>query len=290
MLYTALRWCVTVFMLLCAIIWRFSLSSVLFLLCALLVLPIKKWQEWVHKAVPPSWLRILLLAALFLYGAVIAPDLDTNKNSDVSLPVTDETQRSSIHQSKESEIQGGSLESKLDELKDTKTETELETEASGTEIPVYSAGQYKVGTDIPADVYYIYADTDKWYSACKLTKDANGNDYVLYESFDTNYIVEVKDGEYFELSNSYAIPYEYAPVAEPEDGYLYEGFYVVGADIPAGEYKVEAYEDATWASFAIYADLRDDLEDYESVEGKRYIELQEGQYVKLSDCKIYIGE
>lgn len=224
---------------------------------------------------PPSWFRILVCVILFLVGAVIAPKISTSTSNpadrnDAALFGTGETQRSSINR--------------------TKTETEPEPEASEEKIPVYSTGQYKVGTDIPAGVYYIYADTDKWYSSCKLTKDANGNDYVLYESISTNYIVEIRDGEYFELNNSYAIPYEYAPVAEPKDGYLYEGFYVVGVDIPAGEYRVEAYEDAIWASFSIYANLRDKLEDYESVEGKRYIELEEGQYVKLSDCKIYVGE
>lgn len=282
-------------MLLCAIVYKFSVSSVLFILCALLIIPIPKLQELIKKAMPPSWFRILVCAILFAAAAVIAPKISTYTSNpadrnDAALFGTVETQRSSINRTKEETVQGGTLESRLDELKNTKTETEPEPEASEEKIPVYSTGQYKVGADIPAGVYYIYADTDKWYSSCKLTKDANGNDYVLYESISTNYIVEIRDGEYFELNDSYAIPYEYAPVAEPKDGYLYEGFYVVGVDIPAGEYRVEAYEDAIWASFSIYANLRDKLEDYESVEGKRYIELEEGQYVKLSDCKIYVGE
>lgn len=289
MLYKIIRWIAAIFMFLCAVVYKLSLSSLLFLLCALLLMPIPKLQTIVKKIAPPSWFRILLFVILFVVGAVIAPKINTNNpanENDAALYDPKETQRASINQTKETELTGGgTLEAKLTELENTKTETEAEGK-----IPLYENGQYKVGTDIPAGIYYIYADTDKWSSSCKLTRDANGNDYVLYESIDVNYIVEIRDGEYFELSNSYAIPYEYAPVAESTDGYLYEGFYVVGVDIPAGEYKVEACEDATWASCAIYADLRDDLEDFETVKDKRYIELKDGQYLKLSDCKIYVGE
>lgn len=288
MIYSAFRWVIGVFLLLCAVLYRFSVSSVLFVLCALLVLPIPKLQDWVKNVMPPSWFRVSACAILFVVGVYVAPETVVSfgnpaDRNDAALYGLKETQRASISQTKETELTGGVLEAKLTELKNTKTGTE-------EKIPLYESGQYKVGADIPAGAYYVFADPDKWYSSCKLTKDANGNDYVLYESIDTNYIVEIRDGEYFELSNSYAIPYEYAPVAESKNGYLYEGFYVVGVDIPAGEYKVEAYEDATWASCAIYADLRDGLEDFETVKDKRYIELKDGQYLKLSDCKIYVGE
>ena len=154
---------------------------------------------------------------------------------------------------------------------------------------VYKAGHYKVGTDIPAGVYYLIEDGIMPYF--NVTTDANGDDIVFYSMFSSNYIAEVRDGEYFKLTSCYAVPYEDAPDIIPENGWLSSGFYAVGKDIPAGEYKLEAPENATLPSYSIYADLRnDDLVDFGVLESTQYINVEDGQYLSLTDCRIYIGE
>jgi hypothetical protein len=154
---------------------------------------------------------------------------------------------------------------------------------------VYKAGHYKVGADIPAGVYYLIEDGIMPYF--NVTTDANGDDILFYSVFSGNHIAEVRDGEYFKLTSCYAVPYEDAPAVKPENGWLKDGFYVVGRDIPAGEYKLEAPENATLPCYSIYADLRqDDLVSFGVLESTQYVEVKEGQYLDLTNCKIYIGE
>lgn len=151
------------------------------------------------------------------------------------------------------------------------------------------AGHYKVGTDIPAGYYYFFS-TDS-FSFFKCSTDANGEDLVEYDSFDSFTMYSVHNGEYLELNNCYALPSGSDVTIRPLDGYYADGFYVVGVHIPAGEYKVEQTPGASFASYALYGDLRrDDLITYKSVDGSHYINLEDGQYLKLSDCRIYIGE
>ena len=179
----------------------------------------------------------------------------------------------------------------------TNPDTEKETNANIQVQPkpaepvktVYQSGHYKVGVDIPAGVYYLIEDGVMPYF--NVTTDANGEDILFYSVFSGNHIAEVRDGEYFKLTSCYAVPYEDAPDVEPVNGFLEDGFYVVGRDFPAGEYKLEALEDSVVPCYSIYSDLRqDDLVSFGVLESTQYIEVSEGQYLHLTSCKIYIGE
>lgn len=251
-----------------------SVSSILFLLGALIALPIKAIQEPLKKKIPKSSIQVIFCIALFVIGAVIAPEIDHTTSAS--------------HTSQE-EIAGGTLEEKLDELKSTKSksETNAETEPDPEEIK-YKSGQYKVGNDMPAGEYCLYEDGI--LPSFTISEDANGDKIIDWHTFGENYIVEVQNGEYFKLSSCYAVPYDGEKIATLKDGYLCEGFYAVGVDIPAGEYKVVEDADSIVASITTYSDLRGDIDDWIVLDGDRYIELKDGQYVSVSDCKIYVGE
>lgn len=169
--------------------------------------------------------------------------------------------------------------------------SDIDLETTGdktTQATKYTAGHYKVGEDIPAGEYYLIGDGVMPYF--NVTTDANGEDILIYSVFSGNSIVEVCEGEYFQLTSCYAIPYTEAPVAKSDNGYLGDGFYQIGRDIPAGEYKLEEADDAVLPSFSVYNDLRHDINSFGVLENSRYVELKEGQYLHLTDCKIYIGE
>ena len=68
----------------------------------------------------------------------------------------------------------------------------------------YSAGVYKVGTDLPAGEYVVFASGSAGYFC--VSSDSNQNDILFNDNFSTNSIITVNDGEYVNLSRCYAIP------------------------------------------------------------------------------------
>lgn len=154
-----------------------------------------------------------------------------------------------------------------------------------TNFTKYRSGQYKVGSDIPAGEYMLIASGGKGYYV--LSTDANGKDIIKNNNFTTNAIIEAREGEYLNLSRSYAIPFEEAPLFDTEDGCLPEGTYLVGLHIPAGEYKISATDEKSKGYYAIYNSSRmDEIDTNANFEGDRYITISDGQYILLSRAKI----
>jgi hypothetical protein len=72
------------------------------------------------------------------------------------------------------------------------------------------------------------------------------------------------------------------------------GMYKVGVDIPAGEYKVLPEENSTlgFGYFEVTKTSRhilDDIVSNDNFEDSRYITLENGQYLKLSEAYIDAG-
>lgn len=159
-----------------------------------------------------------------------------------------------------------------------------EEEASPFEnMNVYSAGQYKIGTDMPEGEYMILSTGGSGYFS--VTADANGDDIIFNSNFDINSIIEVYENEYLELSRSYAIPVdefysEYSILTDSPGVMLRVGF-----DLPAGEYKLESVSDAGY--YCIYNSSRqDDIISNNNFSGNNYITVNEGEYLELSRCFI----
>jgi flagellar hook assembly protein FlgD len=143
----------------------------------------------------------------------------------------------------------------------------------------YTEGKYKVGTDIPEGEYVIFAKDSSGYFS--LSVDSNENEIITNDNFDYNTIIFVKKGEYLKLSRAYAIPLEAATINADKSG-----FFKIGENLPAGEYKVVADANAS-AYYCIYNDNRqDEIESNDNFNGDTYVTVQDGQYLKLSRCKI----
>lgn len=113
-------------------------------------------------------------------------------------------------------------------------ETEAEDESNKIE-----AGTYKVGEDIPAGEYLVFASGMGYIEN---SSDSTGaidsiifNDNLLNGAHS---YVTLNEGNYFKLQGAEMYPVEEAPSVVPEDGIYADGMYKVGQDIPAGEYKI----------------------------------------------------
>ena len=57
LLSSALIWVLSVFLLLVAIVFFPSLTSLLLLLCVALIIPIQKWQGFLRQFTPNRWIK-----------------------------------------------------------------------------------------------------------------------------------------------------------------------------------------------------------------------------------------
>ncbi len=174
----------------------------------------------------------------------------------------------------------------------TTTTTTTVATTTTTEAPVveyYYEDNYKVGTDIPAGTYFLQPTSYISAYMC-ISSDANQDDIIENDNFDGQRYIEVKSGQYLELSRCYAISAEYAPKAEPDaDGYLSEGMYKVGYDIPAGEYKLAATSE--YGGYcAIYNKPlgTGKIQSNDNFDSSKYVTVKKGQYLYLSRAKVKV--
>lgn len=150
----------------------------------------------------------------------------------------------------------------------------------------YNEGQYKVGYDMQPGTYVLLS-TSKFGGYFCVSSDANGRDILFNDNFDTNSIVEVRRGEYVELSRCMAIDMddfysEYTINYSGNTGVMLR----VGYDIMPGEYKLRA-ESGTSGYYCIYPDPRhDDILANDNFKNSAYVYLSYGQYVILNRCYV----
>lgn len=151
---------------------------------------------------------------------------------------------------------------------------------SSSENDEYGAGQYKVGTDIPAGEYVIFAKSGLGYFC--VSSDSNGNDIIVNENFDYNSILTVSEGTYLELSRCYAVPID--KVSTSDMDFSGTGMFKVGTHIPAGEYLLDA-DSGKSAYYCIYnSSTQQNIVSNNNFEGSQYVTVTDGQYLVLDRC------
>ena len=74
----------------------------------------------------------------------------------------------------------------------------------------YGEGMYKVGTEIPAGEYKLYAvkafDEDYGYYEVTATSSGRDEDIIAHRGFDTFIYITVEDGQYLNIYDCYAVP------------------------------------------------------------------------------------
>ena len=141
----------------------------------------------------------------------------------------------------------------------------------------YKTGMYKVGMDMPAGEYILFASGGKGYFC--VSSDSNAKDILFNDNFEYNSIITVLEGEYLDLSRCYAVPISENPDVDTTG----TGMFKVGLHIPAGEYKLNSGNQKGY--YCIYSDSRqDDIIANDNFEGQSYVTVNNGQYLELARC------
>ena len=161
----------------------------------------------------------------------------------------------------------------------------------------FTSGMYKIGQDMPAGEYKLFAtDGLAGVSYFEIAKDSSNSldSIIANDNFFSFSYVTVSEGQYFKFTDARAVPADQAERSGPVDGRYISGMYKVGVDIPAGEYKVLPEEDSTlgFGYVEVTKTSKHTLDDIifnDNFEDPRYITLENGQYLKLSEAYIDVG-
>lgn len=161
----------------------------------------------------------------------------------------------------------------------------------------FISGMYKIGKDMPAGEYKLFAtDGLAGVSYFEIAKDSTNSveSIVANDNFASFTYVTVAEGQYFKMTDARAVPVDQAEKSGPVESRYGSGMYKVGVDIPAGEYKILPEENSTlgFGYFEVTKSSRhrlDDIVSNDNFKDSRYITLENGQYLKLSEAYIDAG-
>lgn len=146
---------------------------------------------------------------------------------------------------------------------------------------------YKIGTDLPAGEYYIKATSYSMY--VEIASDNSGDIESIVGNLNTQggIYVTVHNGEYLKIVDGKLYELKNMPDVDKKNGYLTEGQYKVGTDIPAGVYTIEPING--WGYFELTSDSRHDLFNIitnDNFEETTTVTLSDGQYIELTNAKL----
>lgn len=138
---------------------------------------------------------------------------------------------------------------------------------------------YKVGSDIPAGEYVLFADKSEngYYER---DEDSGGDSIIDNDNFSTFTYVNFKEGEYAKIVNSRAVPSAEVTESLAKDGIM-KGTYKVGKDIEPGEYKITAETETYWER----TDKNGEIIDNDNFVNNAYVTVKAGEYFKLTGGK-----
>ena len=152
----------------------------------------------------------------------------------------------------------------------------------------YEADNYKVGTNMKAGEYVVFANGGGYSGYVCISEDSNQDEIIENEIFDYNTIIQVRNGDYLEISRGYAVPISEAKVDINKAGAMYK----VGYHIKAGEYTLSR-SSSTSAYYAILNgpvgsdrnSMVDNIVDNDNFSGSRaYVTVEDGQYLEVTRC------
>lgn len=151
---------------------------------------------------------------------------------------------------------------------------------------IYSAGSYRVGTDIPAGEYKITCIGSHAYYC--VYPDTSKSDILSNGNFTTCTYVSVSDGQLLEVKGSSFVR---ADSATPSTAFSGQGIYKVGFDIQPGEYNITASE-SSGGYYAVLstvdANTPFNIVDNDNFEGNSFVSVRDGQYLEISRASIDI--
>lgn len=145
----------------------------------------------------------------------------------------------------------------------------------------YTVGQFKVGSDLPAGEYIAIGE-----GYLELSKDSTGDLGHIYfnDNFKGRRYVDARDGEYIKITGAVKLyPVAEMPKLEISIDKIPEGQYKIGADIPAGEYKITTEGNGYYAVTKNSHEHSYITNAFMPQGQSRYVTVSDGQYFQIKN-------
>ena len=213
------QWVLVAFLLICSLAWSPSFTSVLFILAAVILLPIKQLEEFFEKIKLKFSVRIVMAIILFVLAFAVSPDKapatarkEAREQSASSSDEKDDSKDES-KDSKKDDSKDGSKDSKKNDSKDDKKDSKNNdskddnNDSSKDDIAEQIIDVWHYGGRA-IDFYYTFYEDGTW----ALSSDGGAYDNGTYEIVDGK-TIKMK-GEF----NDHTFKIKNADTLEDEEG------------------------------------------------------------------------
>ncbi len=144
-------------------------------------------------------------------------------------------------------------------------------------------GMYKIGSDLSAGEYVIWGT-----GYMQISKDSSGTmDSIISNNLYTNLTyVTVSDGQYFSFDSGECYTLSDSPMLDPARKKLDGGMFLVGRDIPAGEYKIYSEGGSYYEVTTNSKHSMDSIKANSVFDTDQYLTVKDGEYLTLTGCWI----
>ena len=171
------------------------------------------------------------------------------------------------------------LRAQLDEV--------IEAREAEESVGFYGDGTYLVGSDLPVGDYAIQERENAMFASVVVRAGKGDDDpLILHKLISGQADVHLVRNTWVTFSEVRAWPLGAEPSLMDENGVVGEGAYLVGKQLPAGDYLVAVAGRAPLSSYSVYSGIvgsgKEELIKFEVLHGETELTLETGNYVELS--------
>lgn len=163
----------------------------------------------------------------------------------------------------------------------------IETREAEESVGFYEDGTYLVGSDLPVGDYAVQEKENAMFASVVVRAGKGGEDpLILHKLISGQADVHLVRNTWVTFSEVRVWPLGAEPSLMDENGIVKEGAYLVGKQVPAGDYLVSVADKAPLSSYSVYSGIvgsgKEELIKFEVLHGEAELTLETGDYVELS--------
>ena len=160
-------------------------------------------------------------------------------------------------------------------------------EAEESAVGFYEDGTYLVGSDLPVGDYAVQERENAMFASIVVRAGKGEEDpLIMHKLISGQADVHLVRNTWVTFSEVRAWPLGAEPSLMDGDGLVCEGAYLVGKQLPAGDYRVVMAEKAPLSSYSVYSGIvgsgKEELIKFEVLHGETELTLEAGDYIELS--------
>lgn len=177
----------------------------------------------------------------------------------------------------------------IDELYEVRARLDeaIEAKEAGASVGFYGDGSYLVGVDLPVGDYAVQERENAMFASVIVRGGNSAEDpLIMHKLISGQADIHLVRNTWVTFSEVRAWPLGAEPSLMSEDGVVGEGAYLVGRQLPVGEYRVSVADKAPLSSYSVYSGIvgsgREELIKFEVLHGDTELTLASGDYIELS--------